>query len=679
MVLLPHFSDKYLVSSANEQTNRRDDAFVVFKRALNIANHPLLPTPTMSDTANTTKNAALWWRPSQRNAFTIAVATSLALLALLLLLIFLLRGDDPYFYPSRTFKETVDDVIVQVWEIVECKPLMVRTDDDADGTRGCLDPYYTLGPPLTVGGSPCPPRAKEPDPPNGGIVKCCDDEITALTLDSQFYRRRFLQEDVRITQGGSRNGYCARCGTHRPSSRRRLFLQRFVVCRDCRRTHGRPIATFLSHTLYRLLFFLVLAAARTQDGSCKTDTVAILLGNTTEENPYVDVVGYGGWCELPEDFSMVISTALPYQVVNKTDTPDLQLGSPCPTSGTILPAMGDPLNNPFIEFDAYGDMESKVLVGCNEGVVVALISFEHCSSPVPTAIPTSWPTDRTGSRGIPTLSSMPTHAPTQAPMVLPTSRPTSTPTLQPTSGPSAGPTYLPTWGPSPLLTAEEQEPPTSSPSPSAWPGAVPTDVTVQPTASPSSNAEAGTQGPSASPSNKPSDIATEVPTAMPSSDPTNQPTSAPTVAPSLSPTRVPSVTDLPTAPTLQPSTSPTDSPTLQPTALPSIQPTAVSTDGLTSQPTQGPTSAPFDGPTSQPTGGPSSQPTVSPSLTPTRAPSLTDLPTAPTLQPSPFPTQGPTVLPTSQPTSAPNPVPSGGPTQLPTRLRTSAPFDGPTS
>lgn len=177
----------------------------------------------MDDTANTTKDATPWWPPSRRKGFIIAGATSLVLLALLLLLIFLLRpDDDDDYFMRRVFGESADDVIVQVWEIVECKPLMVRTDDDTDGTRGCQDPYYTLGPPLTVGGSPCPPRANEPDPPNGGVVKCCDDEITALHLDSQFYRRRFLQEEVRLLRRGSKNGHAAKpagkmtryCGTN---------------------------------------------------------------------------------------------------------------------------------------------------------------------------------------------------------------------------------------------------------------------------------------------------------------------------------------------------------------------------------------------------------------------------------------------------------------------------------
>ena len=157
------------------------------------------------DDTNPKGAAAGWCRPSRRKAYRIIGAVLLILLALLILLLLLLPRDDPPapVAPARV-QITEDEVIVQLWDIADCKPLMVRTDVDPDendpGHRGCSPPYYALSPPLEVGGSPCPIPATERDYPNGGIVKCCDDEVTALTLVRDHTGRRFLQEDVRGKQ-----------------------------------------------------------------------------------------------------------------------------------------------------------------------------------------------------------------------------------------------------------------------------------------------------------------------------------------------------------------------------------------------------------------------------------------------------------------------------------------------
>lgn len=155
------------------------------------------------------------WRCSpQRSFYGLAVLLILSF-AVLLLLLFLPRtsnrqsgGSNPSnpnaIAAEPEIERAVDGTLIQTWNIDGCRPVMVRTDveDELDSSTaapgrqgGCLPPFYTLGPPLSYRASPCPPESLEFSPPNGGIVKCCDDEIVALTLDSQVYGRRFLQED----------------------------------------------------------------------------------------------------------------------------------------------------------------------------------------------------------------------------------------------------------------------------------------------------------------------------------------------------------------------------------------------------------------------------------------------------------------------------------------------------
>lgn len=86
-------------------------------------------------------------------------------------------------------------------------------------------------------------------------------------------------------------------------------------------------------------------------------------------------------------------------------------------------------------------------------VVVDAVLLEDCSTPVPTATPTTAPT------GVPTTS--PTNAPTGVPTTSPTNAPTSSPTTAPTNVPTTSPTNAPTAAPTTAPTNAPTAAPTA--------------------------------------------------------------------------------------------------------------------------------------------------------------------------------------------------------------------------
>lgn len=131
------------------------------------------------------------------------------------------------------------------------------------------------------------------------------------------------------------------------------------------------------------------SSSSSSGGTCPSDRAAILAGNSTVYDPYVDTIRYGPKTDLDDDFTLHLFTSIPYfeASLSYSSLPYPQPGASCSDyveypfmSTQPLPMFWQQGGDPYTAYDVSPTCSSKLLIGCDgeeSDTIVSVITLEY--------------------------------------------------------------------------------------------------------------------------------------------------------------------------------------------------------------------------------------------------------------------------------------------------------------